>query len=80
MGAGKTSSSSKVWGDDEAVAAGLYDPIVPMPRARPEGASVTVNQNNQFGDVRDLELTVDRIKETNRELGSALRNLAQKFQ
>lgn len=79
-GAGKTSASGRVWGDDEAVAAGLYDPVVPMPRARPAGADVTVNQTNNFGDVRDLELTVGRVREINRELGDALRNLLPKYQ
>lgn len=75
----KTEKSGRVWGDDEAVAAGLYEGT-PLPRPRPAGASVTVNQTNSFGDVRDLDLTIDRVKETNRELGDALRNHAQKFQ
>ncbi len=73
-------SSSRAWGDDEAVAAGLYDPIVPTPRARPDAANVTINQTNSFGDVRDMEMTIGRVQETNRELGSALRNLAAKLQ
>lgn len=75
----KTQKSGRVWGDDEAVAAGLYEGT-PLPRPRPGGADVTINQNNQFGDVRDLDLTIDRVKETNRELGDALRNHTQKFQ
>lgn len=75
----KTSSSSRVWGEQEAIDNGLYDPAVPLPRARP-GADMTINQTNNFGDVRDLEMTIDRVKETNRELGSALRNLQQKVQ
>lgn len=79
VGAPKTGKSSRVWGDDEAVAAGLYDAPAGGSK-KTGGANVTINQSNQFGDVRDLELTFGRVKETNRELGDALRNHAQKLQ
>lgn len=70
--------SSKVWGDAEATAAGLYEGV-PLPRPRPSGANIKVDQTNNFGDVRDIELTLQRINDANRGMEDALRNLGQKY-
>lgn len=75
---GAVQGSSKVWGDNEAVAAGLYEGV-PLPRPRPSGANIKVDQTNNFGDVRDIELTLQRINDANRGMEDALRNLGQKY-
>lgn len=75
---GPVAGSSKVWGDAEATAAGLYEGV-PLPRPRPSGANIKVDQTNNFGDVRDIELTLQRINDANRGMEDALRNLGQKY-
>lgn len=65
-------------GDQEGIDKGYYEGV-PLPRPRPSGANIKVDQTNNFGDVRDLELTLQRINDANRGMEDALRNLGQKY-